>query len=121
MQLVRRIALAVRLGLCGRCWPAFWVVAIGFGRYVVYVGIGLERFGRFWTLLDAIWVVTISFGCYVLGLAVSLHQNFRKSIENASNLGRGGQFWLLRTQASGRSGPEFHKKYRKCIKFFAKS
>ena len=84
MQLVRRIALAVRLGLCGRCWPAFWVVAIGFGRYVVNVGIGLERFGRFWTLLDAIWVVTISFDCYVLGLAVGLDQNFTKSTENAS-------------------------------------
>ena len=59
-------------------------------------GLGTEhpvRVGRFRTLLDA-------FGC---------------------NLGRGGQFWLLRTRASGRSGPEFHKKHRKCIKFFAKS
>ena len=37
------------------------------------------------------------------------------------NLGRDDQFWLLRTRASGRSGPEFHKKYRKCIKIFAKS
>ena len=78
-------------GWCGRCWPAFWVVAIGFGRYVVSVGI--DRSGAFRTVL-------VAFGC---------------------NLGRDGQFWLLRTQASGRSGPEFHKKYRKCIKFFAKS
>ena len=52
-----------------------------------------DRSGAFRTLLDA-------FGC---------------------NLGRDDQFWLLRTRASGRSGPEFHKKYRKCIKIFAKS
>ena len=61
----------------------FWVVAVGFSRYVVYVGIGLERFGRFWKVM---W-------------------------------GLDGQFWLLRTRASGQSAPEFQKKYRKCIKF----
>ncbi len=59
-------------------------MAVSFGQYVVLLAAGLERFGRFWTLLDAIWVVTISFGCYVLGLAVGLDQNFTKSTENAS-------------------------------------
>ena len=38
----------------GEFWVVFWVAAVGWDRYGVLLAVGLERFGRFWRVLDVI-------------------------------------------------------------------
>ena len=65
----------------------FWVAAVGFGRYVLLLAVGLERFERFWSLRgfasgrsELFWTVWVVWG---------------------GVLRRGGRFWSLRGLASG--------------------
>ena len=35
----------------GLFWCVFWVAAVGLGRIFIYVGAGLDGFGRFWSVV----------------------------------------------------------------------
>ena len=91
----------------GGFWTSFWVVAVSSGWILISVDAGLDGFDRFRTGCASISELGV--GVHALrGGAVSFSQlvrvgRFRTLLDAfGCNLGRGGQFWLLRTRASGR-------------------
>ena len=79
----------------------FWVAAVGFGRYVILLAIGLERFERFWRVLGGILGRGGRFWS-LRGLASGRLESFWMVLDCI--LRRGGRFWSLRGLASDRSG-----------------
>ena len=79
----------------------FWVAVVGFGRYVVLLAVGRNRFGWFWIVFS---VAAVGFGRYVVLLAVGLERSERFWRVLGCILGRGGRLGSLRSLASGRFG-----------------
>ena len=52
-------SLSARQPRAKNLWFVFWVVAVGLGRIFIYVGAGLDGFGRFWSVF---WVVADNLG-----------------------------------------------------------